>query len=225
MIFDASVLIWYHCNSPRLISNPGTQQSVHTVVLYYAINQFPIYSTNLSDNSQGGNNGHWWCNNWGRWGSCINPLDLERCGSNFASVFFKLILWIDALNASCKIGLRQATELNISGFLIFTEISYIAIQDRHCTPMGLLPDMWNCGLCMRQKCRERFPRRWLQRKPLVSDPGMRAVMHVRITNPWWWWKHSLHSRRMRNMQIYVSVKRPIRLWDVYEIPRIMQCAI
>ena len=35
--------------------------------------------------------------------------------------------------------------------------------------MGLLPDTQNCGLRMR---RERFPCHWLQRKPLVSDPGM-----------------------------------------------------
>ena len=36
---------------------------------------------------------------------------------------------------------------------------------------------------MRRECRERFPRHWLQRKPLVSDPGMHhstCVMHV----PW-----------------------------------------
>ena len=48
----------------------------------------------------------------------------------------------------------------------------------HC--MGLLPDTQNCGLRMR---RERFPRHWLQRKPLVSDPGMHhgtCVTHV----PW-----------------------------------------
>ena len=36
---------------------------------------------------------------------------------------------------------------------------------------------------MRRECRERFPHHRLQRKPLVSDPGMhhaRAVMHVGI---------------------------------------------
>ena len=41
---------------------------------------------------------------------------------------------------------------------------------------------------MRRLCRERFPRRRLQRKPLVSDPGMRrarGVVHVGIVNPWW----------------------------------------
>ena len=50
-------------------------------------------------------------------------------------------------------------------------------------PMGLLPDAYNCGLRMRRECRERFPSHRLQRKPLVSDPGMHhgtCVTHV----PW-----------------------------------------
>ena len=38
--------------------------------------------------------------------------------------------------------------------------------------MSLLPDKYNCGLRVRPECRERFPRHRLQRKPLVSDPGM-----------------------------------------------------
>ena len=49
--------------------------------------------------------------------------------------------------------------------------------------MGLLPDTQNCGLRMPRECRERFPRHRLQRKPLVSDPGMHhgtCVTHV----PW-----------------------------------------
>ena len=49
--------------------------------------------------------------------------------------------------------------------------------------MGLLPDTQNCGLRMRRKCLERFPRHRFQRKPLVSDPGMHhgtCVKHV----PW-----------------------------------------
>ena len=37
----------------------------------------------------------------------------------------------------------------------------------------------------------------------------RAVMHVGISNLWWWGKRSRHSRHMRNPQIYVSGKRPI----------------
>ena len=38
--------------------------------------------------------------------------------------------------------------------------------------MDLLPDTQNCGLRMLRKCRKRFPRHKLQRKPLDSDPGM-----------------------------------------------------
>ena len=51
------------------------------------------------------------------------------------------------------------------------------------TTMGLLLNTQNCGLRMRRECRERFPRHRLQRKPLVSDPGMHhgtCVTHV----PW-----------------------------------------
>ena len=47
--------------------------------------------------------------------------------------------------------------------------------------MGLLLDTHNCGLRMRRECRERFPRHILQRKPLVSHPGMHhgtCVTHV-----------------------------------------------
>ena len=54
-----------------------------------------------------------------------------------------------------------------------TSFSYLA--------MGLLPDTQNFGLRMRREWRERFPRHLLQRKPLVSDPGMHpgtCVTHV-----------------------------------------------
>ena len=78
--------------------------------------------------------------------------------------------------------------MSSSSGLVYTEGNitlYIQTDDR----MGLLPDMQNCGLRMRRKFREPFPRHWLQRKPLVNDPGMhhvrhaRAVMHVGIANP------------------------------------------
>ena len=48
---------------------------------------------------------------------------------------------------------------------------------------GLLPGTKNCGLRMRWECRERFSRHRLQRKPLVSNPGMpygTCMTHV----PW-----------------------------------------
>ena len=49
--------------------------------------------------------------------------------------------------------------------------------------MGLLSDTKYCGLRMRRECLERFSRHLIQRKPLVSDPGMHhgtCVTHV----PW-----------------------------------------
>ena len=70
---------------------------------------------------------------------------------------------------------------------------------------------------MHRECRERFPRHRFQRKLLVSDPGMHhgtCVTHVpwcmsRIADLRWRGKCSRHSRRMRNLQFYVSGKRPI----------------
>ena len=49
--------------------------------------------------------------------------------------------------------------------------------------MDLVPDVLNCELRMRRECRERFPSHILQRKSLVSDPGIHhgtCVTHV----PW-----------------------------------------
>ena len=63
-----------------------------------------------------------------------------------------------------------------------TGVTYIS-NICHSRAMGLLSDRQNCGLRMRRECRERFPRHRLQRKPLVSDPGMHrgsCVTHV----PW-----------------------------------------
>ena len=52
---------------------------------------------------------------------------------------------------------------------------YIQCSDRNtCLGwiMGFLPDTQNRGLRMHPECRESFTRHRLQRKPLVSDPGM-----------------------------------------------------
>ena len=59
----------------------------------------------------------------------------------------------------------------------------MAAADTPSGTMGRLPDKQNSGLRMRRECWERFPRHRLQRKPLVSDPGMHngtCVTHV----PW-----------------------------------------
>ena len=56
-----------------------------------------------------------------------------------------------------------------------------------CYSMGLLPDTQNRGLRLRRECRERFSRYRLQRKPLVSDPGMHhgtCVTHVAWCMSW-----------------------------------------
>ena len=93
--------------------------------------------------------------------------------------------------------------------------SFSFLPSCHCNTMGLLPDTQNRGLRMRRKCRECFPHHRLQRKPLVSDPGIHhgtCIMHV----PWCMsgslncgdgGKRSRHSRRMRNSQFYISGKR------------------
>ena len=49
---------------------------------------------------------------------------------------------------------------------------YDLIDGLPVSSMGLLPDTQNCGMCIRRECLERFPRHRLQRKRLVSDPGM-----------------------------------------------------
>ena len=75
----------------------------------------------------------------------------------------------------CRLGLQlsRATYGNIdvrSGY----------VRHRYCG-MGLLPDTWSCALHMHREYRERCPRHWLQRKTLVTDPGMHhstCVTHV-----------------------------------------------
>ena len=44
--------------------------------------------------------------------------------------------------------------------------------------MGLSADTWNCWLRITRECRDRFPRHRLQRKSLVSDPGLHDGMCV-----------------------------------------------
>ena len=61
--------------------------------------------------------------------------------------------------------------------------SYYCASDSEATlnAMDLLPDTQSWGLRMHRECREPFPRHRLQRKPLVSDPGMHqgtCVRHV-----------------------------------------------
>ena len=131
------------------------------------------------------------------------------------SVCTRINLWHWFLNYQAK---------SLSGASCPTSYSQIAIEITIGYPiqygaMGFLPDTYNCGLPMRRECRERFPRHRLQRKLLVSDPGMHhgtCVTHV----PWRMsgsvargggGKCSRHSRRMLNTQFYAPGKRPMGL--------------
>ena len=115
----------------------------------------------------------------------------------------------------CRELFRNRTECaHIVGISLLWRIVSVLAFTR--LSMGLLPNTKNCGLRIRLECRERFPR------PRVSDPDMRhgtCVMHVPWCMPgslthgflWsrWWGKRSRHSQRMRNLQFYVSGKRPM----------------
>ena len=69
--------------------------------------------------------------------------------------------------------------------------------------MGLLPDKYHCGLRMRRESPECFPRHRLQRKPLVSDPGMHhRTCETHIGNAYLRWRE--------NPQFYVSGKRSMK---------------
>ena len=87
--------------------------------------------------------------------------------------------------------------------------------------MGLLPDMLSCGLRVCLECRERLPRRRLQRKPLVSDPSMHhgtCVTHV----PWcmcvkhvpWCMSESLTRHRKKTFPAFPAHAQPpiLRIW-------------
>ena len=137
---------------------------------------------------------------------CFYPLVAEFFGKMYQPFSITYEPWNDACN------------LNPSSLKTRFHLPYMnntmAVGD-----MGLLPDTQYRGLRMRRECRERFPRHRLQRKPLVSDPGMHhgtCVTHV----PWCMsgslncgggGKRSRHSRRMRNSQFYVSGKRPMAM--------------
>ena len=105
----------------------------------------------------------------------------------------------------------------LCNILIGSSLVNSACSLKQCN-MGLLPDTWNCGLCMCRECQDHFP------PPLISDPDMHhdtCATHV----PWcmsgsltggflwsrWRGKRYEHSRRMRmrNPQFYVSGKRPM----------------
>ena len=89
----------------------------------------------------------------------------------------KLLLWMVS-------GVLLTDWWNSRPFLLVSLHRMVKLLHRNRTYCQLLlPDTYNCGLRMRRECWERFPRRRIQRKPLVSDPGMHH--DTRITHvPW-----------------------------------------
>ena len=89
----------------------------------------------------------------------------------------KLIPEIDRVTTSIRVsslsGLHD-TGPHYNGIMLLSASS-TSCPDYSTTElilMDLLPDTQHWGLCMRRVCRECFPRHRLQRKPLISDPGM-----------------------------------------------------
>ena len=91
------------------------------------------------------------------------------------------------LTSKLRIGMLysnvlQARKSNIN-FDMNDASMIVALRIVYVLNMDLFPDTHNCGLRMRQECRERFPRHRFQRKPLISDPALHhgtCVTHV----PW-----------------------------------------
>ena len=79
--------------------------------------------------------------------------------------------------------------------------------------MGLLKDTQNYGLRMRRECRERFPRQRLQRKPLVSDPGMHHGTCVTYVS--WCMSGSLTCGGGENVPVFPAHAQPaiLRIWQ------------
>ena len=90
--------------------------------------------------------------------------------------------------------------------------------------MGLLPDTQNCGLRMRRECQKRFP---VTHVPWCMTWSLTSV----FISSWWRGKRSRHSRRMRNLQFYVSGKRPMagkmhHVFDLQMLSHLMAlCAV
>ena len=79
--------------------------------------------------------------------------------------------------------------------------------------MALLPDTQNNGLHMRREFRESFPRHRLQRKPLVSDPGMHQGTCV--TRVPWCMSGSLTRGGRENIPAFPGAyaTRNARIWQ------------
>ena len=89
-------------------------------------------------------------------------------------------VWRPVVGSSEEVELVGQYRFIPSFLNIMYEVSRPLPLDRHICH-GPLTRYVNWGLRMRREWRERFPRHRLQRKPLVSDPGMHhgtCVTHV-----------------------------------------------
>ena len=93
-----------------------------------------------------------------------------------------ILLYVDDICCHRPSPTAPSNCLNQSSLSSMTT-SGILCQSHESNYMRFLPDTQNCGLRMRREYRERFLRHRLQRKPLVSNPGVHhgtCVTHV----PW-----------------------------------------
>ena len=131
----------------------------------------------------------------------------------FRHIGIMLIIWCNYILGSVFFLLFQVIW---ERFQPLKEDVMYAMYPLNWTDHGPLTRYVNCGFRMRRECWERITCHQLQRKPLVSDPGMHhgtCVAHVPwcmsgFANPRWRGKRSRHSRCMRSPQFYVSGKRP-----------------
>ena len=107
---------------------------------------------------------------------CVRCLAINTYKSTSLSIGYLRLIHIQTSLVICNIF---KCHLKIVGhyssaimFLLHTKWILVHCVIMTSTCMDLLPDTQNCGLRMRREFRERFPRRRLQRKPIVSDPSM-----------------------------------------------------
>ena len=122
--------------------------------------------------------------------------------------------WLESAINSIPLCLNEMVyKITLPIAVLITVYQHLHCKVEVTVSMGLLPDTQNRWLRMRRECRERFPRHRLQRKPLVSDPGLyhgTCVTHVP-----WCMSGSLNRGKgipgacATRTQFYVSGKRPI----------------
>ena len=121
--------------------------------------------------------GLWWYRSWATLAQLMAWWVCQHQVITWTNAKFLLVRLSGSYLGEISQGTILYNEFENCTYLNYCHISQVPMS------MGLLPDTWNCGSSMLRECRERFPRHRLQRKPLVSDPGMHDgtwVTHV----PW-----------------------------------------